>query len=197
VTADRGWVAVKRAIRDDPCWRAERFTAGQALIDLFLRAAYREHEAVRGPRVLRVPAGAILTSQLALAREWGWDRETVARFLGLIRSRNLADIQTSKDTRTGYTLITLRESELFSLSLLLGPGIEPGIQPGNESSIEPSNERHNGTSIHATRQNPGNNGNHVGARARAKKSRSTRGRKDPRRINEKWAGIAPGEVRLR
>lgn len=91
----------------------ERFTRGQAIVDLKLRAAFKPHQVVRGNRLVTVATGDVLTSQAELARAWGWTRETVARFLALLRTLNLADIETSKATDSGYTIIRLKDFTRF------------------------------------------------------------------------------------
>ena len=66
-----GWVSVSRALRDDPLWTRERFSRGQAWIDLRLTADET--------------TGEIVTSEGALAGRWRWTRPTVRTFLdGLV-----------------------------------------------------------------------------------------------------------------
>jgi hypothetical protein len=64
---------------------------------------------ILGTQIITVKRGQVLTSQRKLAGKWGWDRETVSRYLKLcLRLRRISNIQTSKQTSQGYTLLTLR-----------------------------------------------------------------------------------------
>lgn len=76
-----GYVKTYRRLRDHPIWRRERFTWGQVWIDLILLAAHENHPVMLGTRTVQVKRGQVITSQARLAREWGWTRETVGKFL--------------------------------------------------------------------------------------------------------------------
>jgi len=153
-----GWVCVHRQLADHPLWTGERFTRGQAWVDLILMASYTDHLAFQGNRPLQVKRGQILTSQVKLAARWKWNRKTVRSFLEALKAASMADIQTSKETDTGYTLITLLNYELYQ-----GEGRMPlAIGPGNGTDIEAAFERtSNGHPVPTI--NKGNKGNNIAA----------------------------------
>ena len=137
-----GWVRLHRRLADHPLWIGQRFTRGQAWADLILRASYADHIAFHGSRVLPVRRGQVLTSQVALASRWKWNRETVRAFLRLLESANMAAIETSKATDTGYTLVSLLNYDLYQGT---GEGLKAlpsGTLSAIETPFEPASSQH-------------------------------------------------------
>jgi hypothetical protein len=137
-----GWVMVHRRLLDHSIWSGERFTRGQAWVDLILRAAHDDHVVLQGNRTLPVARGQVLTSQVKLADRWRWDRETVGRFLRVLKLHGMVAIETSKATDTGYTLITLLNYNVFQGNA--GHVADIGSSNGHviESRIEPASTQH-------------------------------------------------------
>lgn len=76
-----GWVSIHRQIQDNPLWRADPFSRGQAWVDLILLANHKDsYMMVRGNRI-DVKRGQVARSQEALAERWKWSRGKVSRFL--------------------------------------------------------------------------------------------------------------------
>jgi len=137
-----GWVRLHRKLADHPIWTREKFTKGQAWVDLILLASYADHIAFQSTKAVTVKRGQVLTSQVNLAKRWRWNRETVRTFLLLLKSTNMVAIETSKATDTGYTLITMLSYELYQ-----GERLEPKIVPSAidsaiETSIDPASNQH-------------------------------------------------------
>jgi hypothetical protein len=110
-----GWLKLHRALYDHSLWTGQRFSAGQAWVDLLMAAAFEDHEVFgAGPRApMWVKRGQILTSQVALADRWSWDRKTVAAFLRRLSLHTMVRFEAAKATETGYTLITILNYERF------------------------------------------------------------------------------------
>lgn len=89
---NEGWVSIHRKIRKHPLWMHDRFSMGQAWVDLILRANYSEKEMVYNSEIITVKAGHFLTSKLKLAEEWRWDRKTVTRFLKMLEKNDMIHI---------------------------------------------------------------------------------------------------------
>lgn len=78
---ESGWVRLHRKIADNPLWTMEPFTKGQAWIDLFLNANFKDgYFYIRGNKVI-VKRGQIGWSELTMAKRWRWSRNKVRRFL--------------------------------------------------------------------------------------------------------------------
>jgi hypothetical protein len=182
-------VPVPRSIREHPLWGRQRFTGGQALVDLLLRAAYADHPAIRGNRAITVKAGQILTSQVELAKAWGWNRGTVPGFLRLLENLGIvAAIVTSKATDTGYTLITLRPDGLIVGSSSDASSIGASIPSGNGHDTGQASGQHR---AYTSEQGREGKQRREGGRARARGSLA-----DGKRSNDKWQGIPPGPMTL-
>ncbi len=108
-----GWIALHRRLAYHSIWIGERFTRGQAWVDLLLEAAYQDHEAILGSVVVPVRRGQVLTSQVALAARWRWNRRTVRCFLHVLQRLMMITIGTSKRTEAGYTLVTILNYDLY------------------------------------------------------------------------------------
>jgi hypothetical protein len=141
-TDRRTFLAVERSLFDDPLYRAEKFSKWQAMIDLARRAEYRPRTVDIGHRRIELRRGDVLTSQVKLAADWRWNRETVRVFLRYLERRGDASIRTSKATETGHTIITLlKYEELHGFGVPLetnGSSIGTDIQ----SSIRPASVQH-------------------------------------------------------
>ena len=118
------YISFDRRLVDDPLWRRGRFSDGQAWVDLVLRAESTDTVVPHGPGPVAVARGQVFTSQAALARRWGWDRQTVRGYLaarvaeGSITSFSHTGRPTKRPTSspTGYTLITIVKYEQYCRS---------------------------------------------------------------------------------
>ena len=77
----RGYIRLWRKIQDNPLWVSEKFTRGQAWIDLVMLANHKDgHIRIRGIKV-PVKRGQCGWSVVSLAARWRWSRGRVNRFL--------------------------------------------------------------------------------------------------------------------
>jgi hypothetical protein len=152
-----GWIRLHRQLADHPIWTGERFARGQAWADLLMMAAFADHVLAKGNRSLEVKRGQVLHSQVALARRWRWDRETVRRFFRFIESLNMCRIETSKATDTGYTLITIMNYELFQRDQEGTREPVPASDAPSGATSDPASMPHP-CPIDATRHKKGNKG---------------------------------------
>lgn len=135
-----GWIRLWRSLLNHPLWTRERFTLGQAWIDLLLSAAHTDHPVPRGTQMVLERRGDFLTSQVALAARWRWDRETVRRFFRALERGNMCRIRTSKESETGYTLVSIMNYERYQgdveQSSSLSPASDaPSVAPSNPASV--------------------------------------------------------------
>jgi len=80
---DKGYIKLWRKLQDNPIWRIkkEKFSKGQAWIDLLLRANHKDAIVRIGNREILVKAGSFITSQRKLASFWNWSVGYVSKFL--------------------------------------------------------------------------------------------------------------------
>lgn len=137
-----GWVRIYRSLADHPIWTGQRFTAGQAWVDLIMLANFTDSRAFQGNKPILVRRGQVLTSQVALAARWGWNRKTVVSFLKALKADIMLDIETSRETDTGYTLITIRNYERFQVRAEEGADIQTSGGQDIRTDIERTSNGH-------------------------------------------------------
>lgn len=151
-----GWILLWRKLRENPLWRdPRRFSKAEAWIDLLMAAEWRDTEVAQGMKIIPVRRGQVFTSQVKLAARWRWNRETVRAFLHLLKSANQVAIETSKETDTGYTLVTLLNYELYQGVAETAKAIPSAIGSAIEPSFDPASTQHPvATSERRERKNP-------------------------------------------
>jgi DNA replication protein DnaD len=175
-------------------WLADRFTRGQAWVDLLMSAAHVDHEVTRGGRVVNVKRGQVFGSQAALAARWKWTRETVSVFLKhLQRSGMAADISTVRGAGIGYTLITISNYEVFQSGPARASDISSDIFPAICPDIS-SDIQKNGSTRSKEEKNPSEGPHPVKVKAIVAKAPAAA----PRRLTlaEEWAARPEGTVTL-
>ncbi len=108
-----GYYTVHRSIFDNFLWADKPFSKGQAWIDLFGKANFKDNEIyIRGIPVL-IKRGQTGRSELTLAEDWGWSRGKVRRFLSMLKARGMID--TKQDNKTTITTICNYEEYQFKI----------------------------------------------------------------------------------
>jgi DNA replication protein DnaD len=107
-------------------------------MDLILSANYKATTLNVDFTVISLARGQFVTSQMKLAKKWGWHRETVSKFLRLLEGEKMTSIQTSKGTSTGYTLITIQNYGKYQSAEEDATDIETGF----DETAKPTSERH-------------------------------------------------------
>ena len=103
-----GWIKLHRQIEENDIWHSERFTQGQAWVDLLLLATHKEQTVFLKGVEFRLLPGQLCWSQVSLADRWRWNRKTVKKFLLTLKKSEMLDIETKKGADIGFTLITIR-----------------------------------------------------------------------------------------
>lgn len=89
---DKGWIKLYRQLSDNEIWLSEKFTDGQAWVDLLLLANHKNgFIKVRGIRI-DILAGQCGYSVVSLAKRWKWSRGKVIRFLEFLVKENMIKI---------------------------------------------------------------------------------------------------------
>jgi len=99
------WLKLYRKLAESDLWLREKFTRGQAWIDLLLLARWKAgYVRVRGIRVDLEP-GQLAWSEVELAKRWQWDRKKVRKFLQELENEE-QQIEQQKNNVT--TIISIR-----------------------------------------------------------------------------------------
>lgn len=89
-----GYIILPRALIDDDYFE-QKFTKAQALIDLYMLAAYKERTFyIRGNKVT-VQRGQVAMGVRSLAERWQWSKNTVTRYLKELEKRGKIGTQKS------------------------------------------------------------------------------------------------------
>lgn len=106
---NKGWIKVHRRLQDCPIWYGERYSKGQAWIDLLLSANHRDKELLFNGRIITIKRGQLLTSMMKLAEKWGWNRKTVKSYLTMLETEHMI----ACDTDNRKTLVTIENYDIY------------------------------------------------------------------------------------
>lgn len=98
-----GWIKLYRQLQDCPIWYGERFSKGQAWVDLLMLANHSDKKIMFNGDFITIQRGQYLTSMVKLSEKWKWNRKTVSSFLKLLENDNMI----TKVTDNTKTLITI------------------------------------------------------------------------------------------
>jgi len=94
----QGWISVHRSMLDHHFWHGEKFTKGQAWIDLILNANHKENKVMIKGRLIVVARGEQIRSKVTLAKTWKWNERTVSKFLELLKSDGMITTKSTELT---------------------------------------------------------------------------------------------------
>ncbi len=108
-----GWFTLSRELLQDKHWLAERFTKGQAWVDLIGLAMFKQGMiSVRGT-LINVNRGQVGYSQEQLGRRWKWSRSKVKRFLNYLENELQIEQHNEKINKYLKTIITITNYDLY------------------------------------------------------------------------------------
>lgn len=113
MSQSKGYILLHRSLQD--CWiwfDDEKFTKGQAWVDLLLLANHKDAKISFKEGLISVQRGQFVTSIKKLSDRWGWAYNTTKRFLSILQSDNM--LMCKSDNKK--TLITIVNYEKFQLS---------------------------------------------------------------------------------
>ena len=88
-----GWICVWRKIANSTLWLDEKFTKGQAWIDLLLLAQGVYATELRDGQYREFYPGVVYWSVSSLAERWKWSRRTATRFLKELEKAGMLSIK--------------------------------------------------------------------------------------------------------
>lgn len=83
---NNGWIKIHRDLTGHWLWNDEKFTKGQAWIDLILNANHSDNKTLIKGQLVEIKRGEQIRSQVTLSELWKWDRKTVRRFLKVLEN---------------------------------------------------------------------------------------------------------------
>ena len=97
---NEGWVKIHRKISNNPLWTCEKFTRGQAWIDLILLANHEKGYFYKRGVKININRGQSGYSEVALSDRWKWSRSKVRKFL-----KELEEEQQIKQIKNNVSLV--------------------------------------------------------------------------------------------
>lgn len=107
--SDKGWIKLYRQLQECPMWYSERFSKGQAWVDLLLLANHKDKKILFNGEMIVIKRGQYLTSMVKLAEKWKWNRKTVSSYLNVLEK----DKMITKLSDNSKTLITIENYEIY------------------------------------------------------------------------------------
>ena len=107
--AEKGWIKLYRQLQECPLWYDEKFTKGQAWVDLLLLANHRDKKILFNSEMITIKRGQYLTSMVKLSGKWKWNRKTVSSYLNMLEKEKMIT-KLSDNTKT---LITIENYEMY------------------------------------------------------------------------------------
>ena len=112
-----GWIKIDRQLKDHWIWTGEKFTRGQAWVDLLMLANWEDATMVFNGQVTHVERGQLMTTIGYLAKRWMWSENKVRRFMADLRAEGM--VRTNgrpngrANGRANGTLITIEKYAFF------------------------------------------------------------------------------------
>ncbi len=103
MSSDKGFVKIYRDLQDHWIWEDKPFRRGQAWVDLIMMMNHKDRKIFFNSNAITVKRGSAITSIRKLSERWGWSKDKVKHFLGVLQQEGM--IQYESDTQK--TLIIL------------------------------------------------------------------------------------------
>ncbi len=108
-----GWISIYRKIQEHWLWKKKRkFSQFEAWISLLFKTNHKDTKLMLDGKVIEIKKGSFITSEVKLAEEWNWSRDTVRKFLKILESEKMI----RKLSTTKYTSISIENWELYQFS---------------------------------------------------------------------------------
>lgn len=106
-----GYIKLYRDLKDCWIWTEERFSKGQAWVDLLLMANHKDKKVYFDGKLIVVKRGQFITSIQKLSERWKWDRKKVMKFLDVLEG----DSMLSQNRTAHGTTLTIVNWEKFQV----------------------------------------------------------------------------------
>lgn len=95
-----GWIKVDRKLLDNSIWTKEKFTKGQAWIDLLLLANHKDSRELYRGNMKDFKKGNVYRSIDWLSKRWRWTWRTTERYLKMLEKEQMLSIKCTKHDTT-------------------------------------------------------------------------------------------------
>ncbi|MBA3012342.1 MAG: hypothetical protein KKF12_11975 [Proteobacteria bacterium] len=109
------YFTLSRKFLESDMWLSEKFTKGQAWVDLIGLANWRDKTAEIRGITIDVKRGEVARSKVFLAKRWGWSRGKVIRFLDELKMEQQIEQLTVQQKKNVTSLIRLINYDQYQL----------------------------------------------------------------------------------
>jgi len=95
-----GWLKLHRALSDHHIWNSEKYSVGQAWVDLLMLAQWKPGRILKRGIWVDLEPGQVGWSQESLTKRWKWSRGKVRRFLKSLEETQQIRFDNKKDQKT-------------------------------------------------------------------------------------------------
>ena len=103
-----GWVSIYRQLASRDLWLKQKFTRGQAWVDLIILANHKDGFIWKRSNKIDIKRGQVGWSELALSIRWKWSRSKTKRFLKWLENETQI-VQNRKRLTTIITIINYKK----------------------------------------------------------------------------------------
>lgn len=104
-----GYIKLHRQLQDCWIWTEDRFSRGQAWVDMILMANHSDKKVIFKEGIITVERGQFITSIRKLADRWQWSVNTVRKFLTILES----DGMITRESNSKRTVICITQYEKY------------------------------------------------------------------------------------
>ena len=105
-----GWISLHRKIQQHWLWENDKpFDKRSAWIDILLLANHQPNKVYFNNEILKVGVGEHITSEVKLAKRWGWSRTKVRNFLKLLKQDDMIEVHKKDKKRTRLKVLNYRD----------------------------------------------------------------------------------------
>lgn len=186
-----GYVSIYRKLIYDPSlWLSEKFTRGQAWVDLLLLANHSPGTLfIRGNEVV-IDRGQVGWSEESLATRWGWSRMKVRRFKRWLKGNDRIDYRTAKSETERDNRINNTNSHILSVITICNyDAYQQTEQQTIQQTIQQKNNRR-----YTNNKNNKNNKNISAANDSSDFVSETRNTIDAHEVNKEIMAMAESQV---
>lgn len=100
-----GWIKLWRSLGDSELWTSERFTKGQAWVDILIKTQGTDNEGFSTTKgFTNFERGKMYLSITYLADRWKWSKGKVLRFLKTLEKQNMVRLEIEPQNGTVVTI---------------------------------------------------------------------------------------------
>ena len=97
-----GWVAIYRKLVCSNLWLKQKFTKGQAWVDLIILANHKDSVIEKRGNQITIKRGQVGWSELALSTRWKWSKNKTTEFLKWLKNEEQNDTTENENDNHHY-----------------------------------------------------------------------------------------------